>query len=350
MSNVNRRMFLLGTAAAAAAAGTSATAGTRADKACAKREGAFCPGSIDDPNPGFPNGDARRPSTYKVRMKMDGPGDLRVMFVVAHPDDAEILCGGTIAKLAKAGATVNIVSVTDGRRGHQWRNMREMVKVRYDEAQDAGKALGVDEYIVGPVPDCELVPTPENRAWLTDRVRRFAPHIIVTHRTCDYHTDHRACGQLVQDMVYLLGVPLWCTRTPVPAVLPTVFYMADWFTVPRPFRADIFCDCTDTHELFIDGLMAHPSQMFEWLCPQGDWHDQVPPESDVAGRRALIARHFDNPGGIARQYRGEIAKAYGKVLPYAEAFEIGEYGRRPSERERNVLESIGFRFAVKGKK
>jgi len=347
MSNMNRRNFLTGTAVAAAA-GLAGKAS--ADTCCAKsaQKGTdFYVGSIDDKNLGFPNGDSRRPSTYKKLMKMDSAADLRVMFIVAHPDDAEMLCGCTIAKLAKAGAKVDIVSVTDGRRGHHVRNMHEMVKVRYDEAQDAGKALGVNEYIVGPMLDCELVPSVENRAWLTHQVRRFAPHIIVTHRTCDYHTDHRACAQLVQDMVYLLGVPLWCSDCPVPAVLPTVLYSNDWFTVPRPFRADILCDGTDTHELFVDAMMAHPSQMFEWLCPQGDWDVEVPPESDVAGRRALIAKHLDNPRHMAEKYRGEIAQLYGKVLPYAEAFEMGEYGRGPSERERKVLESIGFRFTKK---
>ena len=345
MGNVNRRKFLLGTAVAAAGLAVKAEAGE--GKSPAKMGSDFYMGAADDPNLGFPNGDSRRPSTYKKLMKMDSPKDLRVMYVVAHPDDAELLSGATIAKLAAAGARVKILSATDGRRGHHVRNMREMIKVRYDEAQDAGKALGIEEYIVGPMLDCELTPSPENRAWLTHQVRRFAPHILVTHRTCDYHTDHRACAQLVQDMVYLLGVPLWCSDCPVPDVLPTVLYTADWFTVPRPFRADILSDCTDWNEKYLDGLMAHPSQMFEWLCPQGDWQDDVPPESDTAGRRALLAKHFQNPTALAKQYRGEIAKAFGKVLPFAEAFEIGEYGRGPSERERKVLESIGFRFVGK---
>ena len=345
--NVNRRKFLMGTALTAAGLAAMADAGQR--ETSVKKGSDMYVGSIDDPNLGFPNGDSRRPSTYKRLMKMDSPKDLRVMFIVAHPDDAEMLNGGTIAKLSAAGAKVDIVSVTDGCRGHHVRNMREMVKVRYDEAQDAGKALGVNEYIVGPMLDCELVPSPENRAWLTHQVRRFAPHIIVTHRTCDYHTDHRACAQLVQDMVYLLGVPLWCADCPVPAVLPTVLYSSDWFTVPRPFRADILSDCTDFHEKFVDGMMAHPSQMFEWLCPQGDWDADVPPPSDVDGRRALIRKHLDNPASVAKKYKGEIAKAFGKVIPYAEAYEIGEYGRRPSERERKVLESIGFRWTEPAK-
>ena len=346
MKNINRRKFLFGTASAVAGVTVAEAIAAGGDLPATGKQD-FNPGSIDDPNPGFPKGDSRRPSTYSSLMKMDSPKDLRVMYVVAHPDDAELLSGATIAKLSASGASVKIVSVTDGRRGHQIRNMREMIKVRYDEAQAAGRALGVEEYVVGPIPDCELTPSPENRAWLTNQVRRFAPHILVTHRTCDYHTDHRACAQLVQDMAYLLGVPLWCPSAPVPEVLPIVLYTADWFTVPRPFRPDIISDCTDWNEKYLDGLMAHPSQMFEWLCPQGDWDREVPPESDEAWRRRLVAKHYRNPSALAEKYRTQIEGLFRRTLEYAEAFEIGEYGRMPSERERKVLESIGIRFTAR---
>jgi len=302
----------------------------------------FYVGSIDDPNPGFPNGDARRPSTYKTLMKMDSPKDLRVMFAVAHPDDAEARAGGTIAKLTAAGAKVVILTMTDGCRGHQTETMRTMIRRRREETEVVKKALGLADYIVGPVHDDELVASVENRAWLTHHVRRFAPHILITLRTCDYHTDHRAAAQLVQDMVYLLGVPLWCPDVPVPAVLPTVLYEKDGCQTPRPFRPDILSDVTDFHEKFLDGFSAHKSQCFEWTPPQGDL--TVPPETDPAARRKLFADNFDCPKYAAEQYRAEFARAFGRVVPYGEVFEIGEYGRRPSERERKVLETIGFRW------
>jgi LmbE family N-acetylglucosaminyl deacetylase len=68
---------------------------------------------------------------------------------------------------------------------------------------------------------------------ITKIIREFAPHLVFTHRTCDYHADHRAVAQLVMDVAYFLKVPYWCPEYPVPDIMPAVFFMRDRFSMPR---------------------------------------------------------------------------------------------------------------------
>src|SRR5215469_9967541 len=75
------------------------------------------------------------------------PGGQRVLVVMAHPDDAEFICGGTIARLVAEGREVHYVLVTNGNRGsHEpGMTMERLGKIREDEQRHAAKALGVSE-------------------------------------------------------------------------------------------------------------------------------------------------------------------------------------------------------------
>ena len=73
------------------------------------------------------------------------------------------------------------------------------------------------------------------------------PDVIITHRSCDYHPDHRACGQLVCDCSYMVGVPLFCPDVPALRKAPVILFTEDRFTQPAPFRADIAVACIIEH-------------------------------------------------------------------------------------------------------
>jgi len=265
------------------------------------------------------------------------PGDLRVMIIGAHPDDPDITGGGIALKYVKAGATVKLVSMCNGDKGHMAMTSEALAARRYREAQRSRAILGVDEYRIVPHRDCEIEVTLEMRQEMTRLIRAFAPHVVFTHRTCDYHADHRAVGTLVMDSAYLLGVPLWCPETPIPTVKPAIYFLRDAFTHPAELRPDIVVDIGDEMDQLLTALCSHESQFFEWLAFDKRIAEAVPP--DLEGRKAFIEKYWMVPRKRfdADRFRLRLEAVYGQgrgaLVRYAEAYELSEYGYQPSAEE-----------------
>lgn len=266
---------------------------------------------------------------------------LRVMVIGAHPDDCEICAGGTILKFQAAGAVVNMVSFLNGDKGHMSMQPEALKARRLAETQRVKEILGVSAYLVLPDnEDGELMPSIEMRKTMTRLIRAFDPHVIFTHRTCDYHADHRAVGVLVQDAAYLLGVPLWCPETPIPQNKPALFYMSDAFKTPAELRPDIVVDIDAEMGRSLEALCAHESQFFEWLRFDRRITEEVP--ASLEGRKAFIAKYWLNERkeGDANRFRTQLIARYGahgKRVRFAEAFELSEYGHLPTAKELSAL-------------
>lgn len=262
---------------------------------------------------------------------------LRVMLIGAHPDDCEICAGGTILKFQAAGAVVNMVSFLNGDKGHMSMRSDALKARRYAETQRVKQILGVSTYLVLPEnEDGELMPSIEMRKKMTRLIREFDPHVIFTHRTCDYHADHRAVGVLVQDASYLLGVPLWCPETPIPQNKPVLFYMSDAFKTPAELRPDILVEIDAEMDRLLEALCAHESQFFEWLRFDRRITEKVP--DTLEGRKAFIGQYWLNARKEldANRFRAQLIARYGekgKTARFAEAFELSEYGHIPSSEE-----------------
>ena len=257
----------------------------------------------------------------------------RVMVVGAHPDDPDFHFGGTASRLAAHGARVVFVSLTNGDKGHFSMSSAELAARRLAETRAAAKVYGLEDYVVMDNRDCELAPTLENRLALTGLVRKFAPHAVFTHRPNDYHADHRATSQLVMDVTYLLGVPLWCPDVPVPKTKPSVWYLRDAFENPRRMRPDLVVELSpsDRENLF-GGLVCHRSQFFEWLpFDMGIPADEIPPADDAVRAREFMWRHWFRPRWSMDAGRFALA---GEAF---EIFELSEYGREPTPEEIRFL-------------
>lgn len=267
--------------------------------------------------------------------------DLRVMAIGAHPDDADVYVGCSALKWADRGARVRFVSVCDGSKGWHLVPNDGVAERRLEESQAAAKAFGLESYDVWDVPDCEIEPTIELRKRLTRTVRDFAPHVILTHRTCDYHADHRVCSQLVQDMTYMLGLPNWCPETPVPDVRPAVFFMTDDFDFPRLLRPDAVVNADDVMERYLDALACHASQFFEFLpVDMGIDPAGIPDRSDILAVRKFLAKwHAASKRTDAERFGERVAEWYGaaQAPKNVEAFEMSRYGRQMSEAELREL-------------
>lgn len=265
------------------------------------------------------------------------PCDLKVMIIGAHPDDPDITGGGIALNYVKVGATVKLISMCNGDKGHMTMQPEALAARRFQEAQRSKALLGVDEYRVLAHRDCELEVTLDMRKEVTRIIREFAPHLVFTHRTCDYHADHRAVGTLVMDSAYLLGVPLWCPETPIPAVKPAIYFLRDAFRHPAELRPDIVLDIGMEMDPLLTALCSHESQFFEWLVFDKRITEPVP--ADLAGRKAFIDKYWMVPRKRydAERFRSRVETVYGKErasqIHYAEAYELSEYGYQPNADE-----------------
>jgi hypothetical protein len=117
-------------------------------------------------------------------------------------------------------------------------------------------------------------------------------------------------------------------------------YMWDHFEKPNPFQPDVVVAIDDAIERKLEGLSVITSQFAEWMPWHGDYLDRVP--KDPAAAKKWIADAFrKRMKGVAQRYRKELTNWYGaekgETVAYAEAFEVCEYGRQPTEQELRAL-------------
>jgi N-acetylglucosamine malate deacetylase 1 len=282
---------------------------------------------------------------FAVTLVGTGPGvppaaaqdaPLRIIAFGAHPDDNELRLAGTAAKWAALGHQVKFVSVTNGDIGH-WREAGgPLARRRTAESQETAKILGITTQVLD-IHDGELEPTLENRRTMTRLIRDWKADIVLGHRPNDYHPDHRAVGQLIQDASYMVTVPFFCPDTPALARNPLFLSYEDGFTRPNPFRADIVVAIDDVLEKKLAAVEALPSQFYEGGANGGP--ALVPAdEPGKAKRKSQVRESFKNRFvSTAKEYRAKLRELYGTergdAVVAAEAFEISEYGRRPNADE-----------------
>jgi LmbE family N-acetylglucosaminyl deacetylase len=252
---------------------------------------------------------------------------LRLLILGAHPDDAEYHAGGLAAIYREAGHVVKMVSVTNGESGHFRISGKELADIRRIEARAAGDIIGA-AYEVWNNPDGRLQPTIEVRERVICELRTFQPDLVLTHRLNDYHPDHRAVGQAVQDASYLVTVPPICPDVPALRRDSVVGYMSDLFTRPAPLRGDVVVDVDDRMETIVQMMAAHRSQFFEWL-PYNEGRTDEVPHSEI-DRIAWLRRWYERKIAIyAERYRRELVAQYGsergQSIEFCEVFEISEY-------------------------
>ena len=240
-------------------------------------------------------------------MMLDGPLPTipvgsSVLVVMAHPDDAEFGCGGTIAKWAAAGKEVNYVLCTSGDKGSSDPNTNpyNLAKIRRVEQTNAAHALGAREVVFLSYEDGTLTNTLELRRDIVREIRRFRPDAVICQDpTMRFggnryinHPDHRAAGDACLDAVYPSArdphvFPELLVEGFEPHKVREVFMS----TMQSP---DVWVDITECFERKLEGLRQHNSQV-------GDRFDQV--VERVRERSKFVARAFNLPFELGEGYR-----------------------------------------------
>lgn len=256
----------------------------------------------------------------------------RFIFFGAHPDDPDLLFGGTACQLVRAGHIVKFVSVTNGDSGHYCMEQKELAAARAIEAQESAKVLGIHEYEIFPLHDGELEPTVENRKRIIRCIRNFQPDVVITHRLCDYHPDHRAASQLVLDSAYMISVPRCCPDTPVCDRIPVFAYSFDRFVNPRPQRPDAAVEIDSVMEQKVAAMANHRTQFYEWLpWADGDKEFDVSKLNEEERKQHLMKwnRRFRTAADNGRELLKKIyGEEKGSQVLYAETFEQSDYSRQ----------------------
>lgn len=255
---------------------------------------------------------------------------LKLLVLGAHPDDAEYHAGGLAAIYRQLGHAVRMVSVTNGGAGHHERTTDELVALRRREAAASAAVIGA-ESVTWDNPDGALFPTLDVREQIIREIRSYAPDLVLTHRTNDYHPDHRAVGQLVQDASYMVTVPAVAPDVPALRTDPVVAWMPDLFTRPCPLSPHVVVNITDVFEQVTGMLAQHVSQVFEWL-PYVEGNPEPVP-TDAGQRREWLQNWVaDHIAPRADRFREALVTAFGEQigrrLEFVEVYEISEYAGR----------------------
>jgi LmbE family N-acetylglucosaminyl deacetylase len=187
---------------------------------------------------------------------------MNIIFFGAHPDDLEILCGGTIANYTAAGHTVWMAVATNGNIGHPTLNKEQIAELRKSEATAAAERLGAAGLIWLDEDDEFLFDNLPTRMKFVDAIRQAKADIIVTHNPQDYHPDHIACSKLATDARILSAVRLIESAHAPLDKSPELFYMDS--IVGINFTPQFYVDISDTFAVKMEALRCHDSQN-AWL-------------------------------------------------------------------------------------
>ena len=192
-----------------------------------------------------------------------------VLVVLAHPDDPEFFCGGTIARWTSAGRRVTYCLLTRGDKGADGEDVdpRRLADLREQEQRAAAAVLGVTDVRFLGYPDGYLTPDLDLRRDVVRVIRQVRPDIIVTCDPTNFfpndryinHPDHRAAGQAALDAVFpAAGSALFFPELLAEGLAP---HKVGQVFVSMPQVANTILDVTDQFERKLAALRCHASQI-----------------------------------------------------------------------------------------
>ncbi len=216
---------------------------------------------------------------------------LDLLAVVAHPDDAELLCGGTLIRAADAGHRTGILDLTGGEAG-----TAGSASLRSDESRRAADVLGLATRRVAGLPDGALVNTPSARAVVAAVLRELRPDTLILMWPEARHPDHRAASELGHDAAFVAGLRNASIEGEPFRPRKVLYAMAYREHTPKP---SFVVDITDQMERKLQAVYAFASQ-FEGKKGMGEVYPGG--DRDLRDQLKVHAAYY---GGLIRTAYGE---------------------------------------------
>tara|TARA_B100000029_G_C17335569_1_gene873327 strand:+ start:25 stop:738 length:714 start_codon:yes stop_codon:yes gene_type:complete len=124
-----------------------------------------------------------------------------ILVILAHPDDAELCCAGTLISSIEDGFKVGLVDLTKGELGTRGND-----KIRIEEANNAAKIIGAEFRLNLGFRDGFITSGEQYLIKVIEQIRKYKPKIIITNSKNDRHPDHEAASRLVKKACFLSGL------------------------------------------------------------------------------------------------------------------------------------------------
>lgn len=216
---------------------------------------------------------------------------LDLLAVVAHPDDAELICGGALLRSADLGERTGVLDLTRGQAG-----TGGTPELRAEETTRASEVLGLSIRRNAGLADSELRNTPQTRKIVVGFLRELRPRVVVTHWLKGRHPDHRTAAELVYDSAYLAGL----ANFDAPGIAFRPFKVIHALSFREDTEKPTFVmDITDQMDRKLQAIAAYRSQFGEAIGAG---------EVFPGGSRSLadqIRAHAARAGSLIRVAYGE---------------------------------------------
>ena len=181
-----------------------------------------------------------------------------ILAIGAHPDDVELGCGGTLAKLILEGKKAAIVDLTQGELGTRGTNI-----TRAQEAASASEILGISARENLKMKDGFILNSEEYQIQIVKMIRKYQPEIVLANAVDDRHPDHAKAAKLVSDACFLSGLvkieteldgenqKQWRPKQ--------VFHYIQW----KHITPDFVIDISDFMEKKIEACLAYKTQFYD---------------------------------------------------------------------------------------
>lgn len=212
---------------------------------------------------------------------------LHILAMAVHPDDIELACAGTLAKHARKGQAVGILDLTMGELG-----TRGTPELRLEEAQAAGKVMGVVVRENARMRDGFFANDEAHQLKLISYIRKYRPEIVIANALEDRHPDHGRAGKMIADACFLAGlrkVETTLDGKQQEAWRPKrVFH----FIQDRLLEPTFIVDVSDTHDAKMESIKCYKSQFHDpnstepiTYIAQGGFLESIEARDRLMGKR-----------------------------------------------------------------
>jgi N-acetylglucosamine malate deacetylase 1 len=213
-----------------------------------------------------------------------------ILAIGAHPDDMELICGGTLVRANMLGRSTGILDLAAGEMAS-----RGTPELRAKEAAKAGKVMGVSVRENLGFPDGGIQNTPDTRAKVAVVIRRLKPRVVITHSQHGRHPDHPTVAQLVRDACFVAGLrkiaPEFAPHRPLKVIHALSFREDNQ-------KPTFVVDITESFEKKLEAIGCYASQ-FGDAVQAGEVYPNGEPLND------LIRHHAAHYGSLIRCRYGE---------------------------------------------